>query len=232
MASLQCEIELGLLWRRERRRRDWFPEWFTYTMSEGEKRDWTAHVEQSPLRWTKENDFGEDKDHGPGAHQEPRTKTPDNGKSSVAGKPDVEVDGQEEEGGSQEQQKEASDEESSPPSKPLLYINGEPAKFTDTTTTTTKEKPENKGVSDEGEASNQAASQQQRQDTAGSSSSESDPKPKPEPESQTGPEKKCVVCSAPGKLCLGCKKVAYCGTEHQRHDWANHKSICKGKQRA
>ncbi|GBF65952.1 hypothetical protein TMEN_8670 [Trichophyton mentagrophytes] len=232
MASLQCEIELGLLWRRERRRRDWFPEWFTYTMSEGEKRDWTAHVEQSPLRWTKENDFGEDKDHGPGAHQEPRTKTPDNGKSSVASKPDVEVDGQEEEGGSQEQQKEASDEESSPPSKPLLYINGEPAKFTDTTTTTTKEKPENKGVSDEGEASNQAASQQQRQDTAGLSSSESDPKPKPEPESQTGPEKKCVVCSAPGKLCLGCKKVAYCGTEHQRHDWANHKSICKGKQRA
>ncbi|EZF27638.1 hypothetical protein H112_00321 [Trichophyton rubrum D6] len=231
MASLQCEIELGLLWRQERRRRDWFPEWFTYTMSEGEKRDWTAHVEQSPLRWTKENDFGEDKDHGPGALQEPRAQTPTNGKSSVAGKPDVDVDTLEEEAGSQEQQKETSDEEFSPPSEPLLYINGEPAKFTDTATTT-KEKPENKDVSDEGEASDQAASQQQRQDTTGPSSSESDPKPQPKPEPQTGPEKKCVVCSAPGKLCLGCKKVAYCGTEHQRHDWANHKTTCKGKQKA
>ncbi|DAA74727.1 TPA_exp: Uncharacterized protein A8136_3043 [Trichophyton benhamiae CBS 112371] len=230
MASLQCEIELGLLWHRERRRRDWFPEWFTYTMSEGEKRDWAAHVEQSPLRWTKENDFGEDKDHGPGARHEPQTQAPDNGKSSVAGKPDVDVDIQEE-AGSQEQQKEASGEESSPPSEPLLYINGNPAKLMDTTTTT-KEKPEDKNVSDEGEASNQAASQQQRQDTAGPSSSESDPKPNPKPEPQTGPEKKCVVCSAPGKLCLGCKKVAYCGTEHQRLDWANHKATCKGKQKA
>lgn len=32
-----------------------------------------------------------------------------------------------------------------------------------------------------------------------------------------------------GKLCTGCKTVAYCGKKHQRLDWKNHKSACKGK---
>lgn len=235
MASLQCEVELGLLWRQERRRRDWFPEWFTYTMSEGEKREWAAHVEQSPLRWTKENDFGEDEDHGPGARLEQQTQKPDNGKSPAKSRPDVEEDAvEEEEAASQEQQKETSEAESTPPSKPLLYINGEPVTLT--TTATAKEKLEIKTSNDEGEASSQAGSQPQQQqqqpqqDTTVSSPSE--PKPEPEPELPASPQKKCVVCSAPGKLCTGCKKVAYCGVEHQRSDWANHKATCKGKRKA
>ena len=71
MASLQVEIELGLLSSSERERRDWFPEWFSYSMTETEKRVWNEFVEKNPLKWTEENNFPEDKDHAPEAFQPP-----------------------------------------------------------------------------------------------------------------------------------------------------------------
>lgn len=40
----------------------------------------------------------------------------------------------------------------------------------------------------------------------------------------------CEVCKKPGKLCLGCKMVAYCGAEHQRANWGSHKAFCKSAQ--
>ena len=63
MASLQVEVELGLLSSSERARWDWFPEWFSYSMTETEKRVWKDFVEKNPLKWAEENDFKEDKDH-------------------------------------------------------------------------------------------------------------------------------------------------------------------------
>ncbi|KIM77599.1 hypothetical protein PILCRDRAFT_91042 [Piloderma croceum F 1598] len=49
MASMVVEIERGLLTKAEREDRYWFPPWFTYTISETEKRDWVAFFENNPL---------------------------------------------------------------------------------------------------------------------------------------------------------------------------------------
>ena len=65
MASLQVEIELGLLSSAERARQEWFPVWFSYSMTETEKRNWEDYLEKNPLKWTDENNFGEEKDHAP-----------------------------------------------------------------------------------------------------------------------------------------------------------------------
>jgi 2-polyprenyl-3-methyl-5-hydroxy-6-metoxy-1,4-benzoquinol methylase len=37
----------------------------------------------------------------------------------------------------------------------------------------------------------------------------------------------CGISSMDLRLCTGCGKVKYCGTECQRKDWKNHKSTCK-----
>jgi hypothetical protein len=63
MASLQVQIELGLLSASERARRDWFPEWFSYSMTEREERAWNDFLEKNPVKWLDENRFGEEKDH-------------------------------------------------------------------------------------------------------------------------------------------------------------------------
>lgn len=65
ITSLQVEIELGLLSSSQRARRDWFPEWFSYTLTEIEKRVWEKFVEMNPLKWAEENGFNEGKDHAP-----------------------------------------------------------------------------------------------------------------------------------------------------------------------
>ena len=40
----------------------------------------------------------------------------------------------------------------------------------------------------------------------------------------------CIICGTEAKLkCGGCKNVAYCGVEHQKKDWKNHKLICSSK---
>lgn len=39
----------------------------------------------------------------------------------------------------------------------------------------------------------------------------------------------CAVCqSAASMQCSRCKKVHYCGVEHQKSDWKAHKPQCKG----
>ncbi|KAK2861236.1 hypothetical protein FQN49_004410 [Arthroderma sp. PD_2] len=225
MAALQCEIELGLLGRWERARRDWFPEWFTCRMSKGEKQEWTAHLEQSPLRWTKENNFDANKDHGPRARREQAQQRDNSAVEATAasgrGNNDDNDDLDLKESAESHTASNASDAEAIPPGTPLLYINGEPAVIADETiaeqlqTQTDDSSP----PTEAGEASDRTVSQQR---TTGSST------PEPPADSQ----KACVVCSAPGKLCTGCRKIAYCGVEHQRSDWKTHKSICKGKQKA
>ena len=45
-------------------------------------------------------------------------------------------------------------------------------------------------------------------------------------------KKPCVVCKKPGRLCTNCRMAAYCGVEHQKQDWKEHKGVCKGKAKA
>lgn len=38
----------------------------------------------------------------------------------------------------------------------------------------------------------------------------------------------CGVCGEPADLkCSACKLVSYCGKEHQKNDWKNHKTLCR-----
>lgn len=42
------------------------------------------------------------------------------------------------------------------------------------------------------------------------------------------PENVCAVCGVVSELkCTACKKVAYCGAEHQKNHWKFHKELCK-----
>src|SRR6266487_5490969 len=52
----------GLLANAENSR---FPEWFSYSMTETEKRVWNEYVDKNPLKWLDENNFNEDKEHVP-----------------------------------------------------------------------------------------------------------------------------------------------------------------------
>ncbi|CAH1964733.1 unnamed protein product [Acanthoscelides obtectus] len=39
---------------------------------------------------------------------------------------------------------------------------------------------------------------------------------------------KCAECGEPAELkCSACKLVSYCGKEHQKKDWKNHKAVCR-----
>lgn len=41
-------------------------------------------------------------------------------------------------------------------------------------------------------------------------------------------EHKCEECGEPAALkCSACKLVAYCGKEHQKKHWKQHKSLCR-----
>jgi WD40 repeat protein len=55
-----------------------------------------------------------------------------------------------------------------------------------------------------------------------------------QPEQMELDKEACVMCGKPGRLCTGCRSVAYCGKEHQKQDWKRHKTACKkkGKVRA
>lgn len=50
MAEMLVEIERGLLTNSERRNPNWFPRWFTYTVTESERREWQDFVNKHPLR--------------------------------------------------------------------------------------------------------------------------------------------------------------------------------------
>jgi len=34
-------------------------------------------------------------------------------------------------------------------------------------------------------------------------------------------------CIIPLMVCTGCKSIHYCGKDHQKEDWPNHKELCK-----
>ena len=236
MASLQCEIELGLLSQAERARRDWFPEWFTYTISNAEKRAWSEHLEKDPLCGAEESRFGEGRDHAPTALEPAPTRnetagagTPAEDRYNAADAGKVDKPGAEKyvktsvAGSSPQQPSLPLPSSSSHPAEgplpdlPLIYYNGQPlAIITEPT-----EQPQTQ------------ASSSLTTTSEASSRGQDDPPSKPGgPGAPVVRQKPCQVCSAPGKLCDGCRSIVYCCKSHQKQDWKKHKSGCKGKTKA
>ena len=191
MASLQVEIELGLLSSAERARQDWFPTWFHYSMTKTEKRVWEHYVETNPLKWTEENNFGEDDDHVP-------QTLPKYPSTEVVDKAPIKSTG----------------------------LDAMPAK----SRTETADSPANTvGTSQ----ADYEGPQDGINNTNAISNSEPIPTiPNDDENQSTHTNPTCKICGKPGKRCTNCSSVAYCGKEHQKQDWKNHKTACKGKQKA
>jgi len=205
MASLQVEIELGLLSASERARRDWFPTWFSYTMTETEKREWSAYVEKNPLQWARDNDFGEEEENVPiparesdlneieGAQHVTEAASADNSSpqsNSESTQRDLNVKAP-----AASQQSDTKKNSSSRLQKP---IEGDPSAVN----VDTPNLPE---------------------------SAQAKVEPSTHPEEEDYIIHTCKICGKAGRLCTRCRLVAYCGLEHQRLDWKSHKPVCKSK---
>ena len=224
MASLQIEIELGLLSASERRRRDWFPEWFSYSMSETEKRVWEDYVEKNSLKWLEENSFDEGKDHAPLIPLETKSKTVQQEStvapssivatkvSSSTTKPDTEklASSSQCSSGAEPSQSQVS-KASSSSSSSFEYRQTHNHDSNSTTDPNAVKSPPDSNTSQ--------PRQEEQPDTA-------------EEQISSNTELPCKLCGKLGKRCTGCRTVAYCGREHQRQDWESHKGACKGKGKA
>jgi hypothetical protein len=216
-ASLQVEIELGLLSSAERARRDWFPEWFSYTMTETEKQIWRDYLQRNPLKWTTENSFGEEKDNVapssvPSERQQDKSPDPSSnstGISSSAVNTDVEM---------------KTDNSSS----------GQSSNHHNWQTSSHLGGAETTGAATGSAHGKQRAdTNQSTTSSAGASQMLPDSTNNGENLGSVGSEESscivhtCKVCGKAGHLCKGCSVVAYCSKEHQRTDWPRHKVECK-----
>ena len=218
MASLQVEIELGLLSSAERARREWFPEWFSYSMTETEKRNWEDYLEKNPLKWTDENNFSEDKDHAPLIPLEDENTTLEQAQPSAS---------------------------SAHASSNLSSVEKEAAKDSkESQESSNKPAASQQRTSEQGSMHGSKKSPDQETPAAPGDTWESfleeniieesqeQRAPSAKVQASSSIETSCKICGEPGKLCLGCKLVAYCSKEHQSQDWKLHKSVCKGKLKA
>jgi hypothetical protein len=264
-ASLQVEIELGLLSSSERERRDWFPEWFTYTITETERRDWNEFLDKNPLKWTEENNFGDDKDMAP----KPLIPVEENTVSRPVNTSTTKtVD-------AATTAPSPSSKQAATTSKPSSGSAVSSSTHPDNSTATPLKQPstsaqnpliihDNKPSSDLLDALGPIDESQmpppdgdtdhsinwEDDDLWGSWSTKTKTKKKGTSHTVTSrnnaqlPSKPaevfelsdntCAICGAPGNNCLGCRAIAYCGTEHQKADWNRHKKECKklGKAKA
>lgn len=242
MASMQVEIELALLSSSERARRDWFPEWFSYTMTETEKRVWMEFVEKHPLKWTEENDFNEDKDHAPlvnlddnTSSQQATTSATKSGGAATNAQTGAQSTSGSTTTGSQPKQSDAARPAEEPATAsprtsepaPLIIHHGKP-----TTDLLSALEPLDEsqfplddgsdffGELDEGwwEPSDAGGN--------GEGSSSSQAGPLAQAQTSTSNTTQCTVCSQPGQPCGKCGKVAYCGEAHRRQDAKAHGIKC------
>lgn len=267
MASLQVEIELGLLSSSERSRRDWFPEWFSYTMTETEKRVWRDYVDKNPLKWVEENNFNEDKDHAPREPLETKSQqnTSDGSSSAAAATSSSTTKEHAQQSKSDAQRNNAAASSQSQPqppeptpqpeAAPLIIHDGKPAADLlaalepfDESNFPLDEGPgpsqESDLVLDDSDNDLLGGFDSMGGNAPSSAQSSSNayivyPKPQEQGQGQATAEEvvelaelSCLVCGQLGKLCTGCRTVAYCSKEHQKQDWKRHKSDCKGKGRA
>lgn len=240
MASLQVEIELGLLSSSERARRDWFPEWFSYSMTETEQRVWAEFVKKNPLKWTEENNFNEDKDHAPlvdvGDMSNPQTT---HSSTSTEKKSKATTTGE---------QKPAQSTQTT--TQPPIVHNGVPVSDLASAIGNIEESDlpreddlvsrtkTDKELLDELEAQAREA-KVKRGDATTQPSNSASTTPVAPTKPSTGTQDllelsdlSCVICGEPGMRCQSCRLVAYCSKEHQKKDWKNHKIECKGKSTA
>jgi hypothetical protein len=216
-ASLQVEIELGMLSSAERARRDWFPEWFSYSMTETEKQVWRDYVKRNPLKWTQENDFGEDKDHNP--------PTP----------PVLSETQRDEDVGSINNNDKVNDNKDVPPSAASATVDADEDKPSPNTATKAQKNGKAPANVDDTEAKAASAAKDEPFDEEYSAKLKEATKSIVESEktaSLTDEERSrilhaCGICSKPGSMCKGCSLIAYCGKEHQKADWPRHKAECK-----
>ena len=206
-ASLQMEIELGLLSSAERAPRDWLPDWFSYTMTETEKQIWRDYLQRNPLKWTTENSFGEEKDNfAPSSvrSERQRDKSPDpsshgTGILSSAVNTDVEM---------------KTDDSSS----------GQSSNHHDGETSSHLVGAEITGAATGGARGKRRADRNQStRSSTGASQMLPDSTDNGENSGSVGSEDAsciihtCKICGKAGHLCKGWSAVAYCSKEHLRH---------------
>jgi hypothetical protein len=210
MASLQAEIELGMLSSAERARRDWFPEWFSYSMTETEKWIWEEHVKKSPLKWTEQNSFDESKDH---AQVTPLEASSD----SLRGK-QLAPTPKNTAGVVTASKSQPTSERRTPVAQSDNAAAPLPPEEGDDSPPEPEQLLSHDGALDTGLGTIESFAE-------GNAAEGQEP-------ASSYAEHPCKVCGLPGRLCTSCRTVAYCGKEHQRIDWKAHKTACKGKGRA
>ena len=222
MASLQVEIELGLLSDSERARRDWFPEWFSYSMTETEQRLWKEYMSRNPLKWTEENNFGEEKDHAPqDVLKDPKPvgqPTAPQSSGASSGQPQ---DPSTENTSQSRASKQSSEDARNTQHNPISTV-VEPQRHTGSSTVAESDRYD---CDDDTDIDITADQPTQPPSVTGDSTASLPP-------SDGRPH--CVLCGQPGSMCKGCHTLAYCSKEHQKADWKTHKTECKklGKAKA
>jgi hypothetical protein len=226
MASLQVEIELGLLSSSERARRDWFPEWFSYSMAETEKRAWRDYLDKNLLKWAEENNFNEDKDNAPleplETTSQQNTSAGSTGAAAATSSSTTKQHTQQSTSVAQGSSA-AACSQSQPPeptpqpeAAPLIIHDGKPA--TDLFAALGPLDESNLPLDDLG------------LDYLGLDDSDDhllgDLNANASSSAQSSPNA-CIVCLKPGRLCTNCRKAAYCGKKHQQEHWKVHKKECK-----
>jgi MYND finger len=230
MASLQVEIELGLLSASERTRRDWFPTWFSYSMTETEKRAWGEYVERNPLQWTKDNDFGEEKENVPPPKRYARLDAFED--EAQPGSSIISV------GNSTTQNHTVVAQ----PSPNTVSVSNSTMQNDSESAHHIPQSGNGKDVAPSQESNGkQNASPGVPQPVQGeppvskaiaSNTSEElqeSPKPSLPPVEKEYIVHTCKICGKGGRLCIQCRSIAYCGTEHQKQDWKSHKQDCRPK---
>lgn len=261
MASLQVEIELGLLSSSQRARGDWFPDWFSYSMTETEKRVWRGYLDKNPLKWTEENSFDERDDHvaqtpieaGVGESDQDWHTTSSTSVNNASGTDILAASSPATEPKSQESK---SPRGRSPRSSNVAAGSS----FADSSSATAKPNvAANPSVGASAGSSKTSMRQEETRDSSRRRSFSSDDdvfatshdavglsdtttfafrvnesfaETVSEDVSITSQQAiLCQVCNKLGTRCTGCLKVAYCSKEHQKEDWHRHRRACKGKSK-
>ncbi|KAF8350991.1 hypothetical protein F5887DRAFT_1193386, partial [Amanita rubescens] len=211
MVVLLVEIERGLLTDSERADPYWFPRWFTYAVSEDQRREWQKYLGDHPLHLgydaPDEKDDGDQSDKPPSLKKTTKTTTtaeplvPSSSKLSTT-QEDVTLD----------------------TSLPLTGEPSEPPPAVLTSSGDTNPQQSGSGTKPQDPIPELADADPSQVLSNPGGVNLSGPIP---------PLKKCQVCSvAASKVCTGCRKVWYCSEEHQLADWRlAHKKACKGKEK-
>lgn len=236
MAALQIEIELDLLSSSERGSRHWFPQWFTYSLTETERRVWEDYIDKNKLKWDEENDFDESKDNAPLSPPSAKSER-QNGDAAImdptaqpAGANVVKNDPQSI--NSDTEASPAPENSTSPSTNPHTTEAPTPLHSGPSTNPSATTKESTKSRSSHSQQSLLDEPIPTAEEKLGASAVEANSRDNINSLNGATVRLACKICGSPGMICQGCQLVAYCGKEHQRQDWRSHKTACKGKAKA